>query len=156
MTFSVFIISSMTDSETVNELKRVLNQYGIQTYTSHDFTNNTNLVNSVRTTIMNSDCILAIITRDSKQSRNVDFQIGVATGSHKLIIPIIEKGSEIPRILDNMQYIEIDKQYPKLSYERAAKYLSGLKIEKENRSTIGGLLLLGLGLVLLGALASGD
>ena len=43
-----------------------------------------------------------------------------------------------------------------MSYEQAAKYLEGLKIEKERRNALGGLFLLGLGLLILAALASGD
>jgi hypothetical protein len=147
----------MKDMYTVNELKRVMERYGIRAYlpsvqsivlppTSLD----------VKTLIGYSDCILVLIGREGTRSENVDYEIGMAAALNKLIIPIVEEGAQIPNHLVGKQYILIDRNQPQLSYERAAQYLNRLKIEKENREAIGGLLLLGLGLILLGALSSGD
>lgn len=156
MTFSVYIISSLKDVDTVYELERVLNQYGIQVLTGPIVKPGAGLEESIKTTIMNSDCTLVMIGKEGRPSNNVNYEIGLAMGLGKLVIPIVEKGSEIPRNLADKQYIIIDKEYPKLSYEGAAQYLNKLKIEKESRSTIGGLILLGIGLLILGAIASGD
>jgi hypothetical protein len=129
VTFSVYIISSLKDVDTVYELEKVLYQYGIQTQTGPDIKPGTSLVDSIKTTIMNSDCTLVIIGKESRPSSNVDYEIGVAMGLGKLVIPIVEKGSEIPKNLVDSQFIVIDKEQPKLSYERAAQYLNRLKIE---------------------------
>lgn len=75
---------------------------------------------------------------------------------NKPVIPIVEEGSEIPTFLEGKEYILVNSDQPKLSYQRAADYLNKLKLEKETRNAIGGVLLLGLGLLLLGALFSSD
>ena len=172
MTFKVFISSSMEDMHIVDELRKTLERYGIQPVLSPeemharetpDFyllrkipPSEIGLIPDIKHQIQNSDCILVIIGRGGRRFENVDFEIGIATALNKLVIPIVEEGSEIPKSLANREYILIDRNRPKLSYERAAQYLNRLKLEKERRNAIGGLVLLGLGLLLLGALVSGD
>jgi len=158
MTFKVFISSSMKDMRIVNQLKETLKRYEIEPILPSEITGaREGLMEKIRHQIRTSDCVLVIIGRDLRaRSETVDFEIGMATGLGKLVIPIVEEGSDIPRTLANKQYILIDQNQPRLSFERAAQYLRRLKIEKERKNAIGGLLLLGLGILLLGALASED
>jgi len=168
MTFRVFISSSIEDIHTVNELRKTLERYGIQSivpdvegyrgthYIGGEIRPLGAIVDEIKQRIQASDCVLAIIGKGGSQSENVDSEIGIARGLGKLIIPVVEEGCEIPQNLANRGYILMDKNRPRLSYERAAQYLNTLRIEEERRNAIGGLLLLGLGLLLLAALASGD
>lgn len=156
MTFRVFISSSMKDMEIVNELREMLVRYGIEASVPWEIPAGTQVADKISEEIQKSDCVLLIIGKGGGRSANVDFEIGIATALKKLIIPLVEQGSEIPKSLLNREYVSIDRNQPKLSYERAAQYLRSLKVEKEKRNAIGGLLLLGLGLLLLAALTSGD
>jgi nucleoside 2-deoxyribosyltransferase len=163
MTFKVFISSSVSDIHIVNELKRTLERYGVQpimpseveeyrgrAFFGGEIRSPPSITDKIKQLIRISDCVLVIIGRGGGQSTHVGFEIGVASALDKLIIPIVEEGSEIPKNLVDREYILIDRNRPKLSYERAAQYLNRLEIEKQKRNNIGGLLLL------LAALASGD
>ena len=168
MTFKVFISSSLEDIHLVNELKETLERYGILPILPMEMAelkqyiegarpyrpSKEDLTPMIMQQIQTSDCVLVIVGRGGKRSEFVDFETGVATAQNKLIIPIVEEGAEIPKTLANKEYILIDRNQPRLSYERAAQYLNKLKIEKERRNAIGGLLLLGLGFLLLAALVS--
>ncbi len=157
MTYNVFISSSMDDMHLVQELRKILEQYGINVIIpSEEITPSALIAEKIKQLIQSSDCVLVIIGKRGRRSGSVDFELGIATAQNKLIIPLIEEGAEKPSILLNKAYIVIDKNKPQLSYESAAKYLNNQKIEKENRDTVGGLLLLGLGILILGALISGD
>jgi len=174
MTFKVFISSSMKDMRIVEELKETLERYGIEPILPTDIiiekvmerhlfgdgierreTRTMPWIANIQQQIHKSDCILVIVGMGGRRSEFVDLEIGMATALNKLVVPIVEEGAKIPRTLVDRQFILIDRNQPKLSYERAAQYLNRLKIEKERRNAIGGLLLLGLGLLLLNAL-SGD
>lgn len=154
MPFKVFISASVRDEAIVEELKSTLQKYGITATSINEMPLNINIEQYLRNQIIVSDCFLAIIGTNMGQSRNVDFEMGMAASLNKPIVPIVEEGAEIPKNIVNRGYILLDKNNPRLSYERAAEYLSQLKLEQEKRNSIGGLVLLGLGILLLGALAS--
>lgn len=156
MTFKVFISSSARDKNIVNELKDTLNRYGIVSILFSEVTANAPYSQSLRDQIQSSDCVLAIISAESADIDNVGYEIGLADSLNRPVIPIVEEGVAIPTFLFGKEYILIDRDQPKLSYQRAADYLNKLKLEKEQRNAIGGVLLLGLGLLLLGALFSSD
>lgn len=145
----------MDDMNLVQDLRKMLEQYGIHAIIpTEESIAIASIVDKIKQLIQSSDCVLVIIGKGGQRSRNVDFELGLATGQNKLIIPLIEEGAEKPSILLNKPYIVIDKNNPQLSYESAAKYLSKQKIAKENRNTLGGLLLLGLGILILDDLLS--
>lgn len=158
MTFKVFVSASVDDIHIVNELIKILKRYGFDIAIPQEtmLTEPILLADMIKQQIKTSDCVLAIMGKGGSWSTNVAFEIGMATALQKLVIPIVEEGTKIPTSLRQTECIVIDKNQPRISYERAARYLNKLKIEKEKRSTVGGLLLLGLGLLLLDALSSGD
>jgi hypothetical protein len=166
----------MEDTNTVNELRETIHRYGIETSLSEEVTSVRDqpiddaskahayygimfepiFQSQIRARVVNSDCVLVMISRNGTRSEIVNWEIGIAEGLGKTIIPIIEQGAEIPETLRGKQYIIVDRNQPRLSYDNAAQYLNRLKIEKESRNAIGGLLLLGIGLFLLAAIASSD
>jgi len=157
VSFSVFVSASWKDRDTVDKLVRILQQYEIQPILSWDMIRvGDPIVNRIRQQIRASDCVLAIIGKHGGRSESMDFEVGMAIGLNKIVVPLIEEGADIPKALIEKQYILIDKNRPELSYERAAAYLNSLKIEKERRNAIGGLVLLGIGLLFLAALGSED
>jgi len=157
----------MEDMYVVNELEETLRRYGIEIsspkrvfesmygYARHGpiaFPKDDRVSVDLRQHIQNSDCVLIIVGRGVGRSINTEVKLASLYG--KLLIPIVEEGAEIPRSLAHRECIVVDKNQPRLSYERAAQYLNKLKIEKERRNSIGGLLLLGIGVLLLAALVS--
>ena len=154
MTFKVFISSSMQNMYVVNEFINVLYKYGIETIVPWEISISEEYEKTIYQLILSSDCVLVIIGLRSGYLDNVNYEVELARKLFKPIIPIVESGAYIPDSLKNNEYILIDRAQPKLSYENAAKYINSLKIQKEKRSGLGGLLLLGIGLVLLAALTS--
>jgi len=163
VTFKVFVSGSIRETEIIGELIETLGRYGIQSTIPGEFSNDIAFpvtgvptANLVEHQIQNSDCVLFIITKDGMRADAVNLELGIARALNRVIVPIVEEGAKLPANLANVPYISIDRNQPKLGYERAAEYLSKLKTEKENKNTIGGLVLLGLGLLFLGLLASSD
>lgn len=155
MTFTVFISSSVRDMQIIRELKETLERYGITSVLSPDtFPPSVSIEQTISQQIQASDCVLVIIGRYGERSETLNSELGLATRLNRRIIPIVEEGAEIPENLHGREYILMDSNQPRLSYVHAAQYLSRLKVEKETRNIIGGLLLLGLGVLLLGALTS--
>ena len=158
MTFTVFISQSTQDKYVVKELVNVLHKYGIEAIVPwRSLAISEEYVQTIYPLIQNSDCVLVIISlRARTHLDNVNYEIELARKLSKQIIPIVERGAYIPDSLENKEYIVIDRTQTKLSYENSAKYINSLKIQKEERSVLGGLLLVGIGLVLLAALASDE
>ena len=156
MTFTVFISSSTQDKYVVKELVNVLHKYGIEARVPwRSLAISEEYVKKISQLIQNSDCVLVIISlRALTHLDNVNYEIELARKLFRPIIPIVEHGAYIPDSLRDKEYIVIDRTQPKLSYENAAKYINSLKIQKEKRSGLGGLLLLGIGLLLLADLTS--
>jgi hypothetical protein len=156
LTFKVFISASILDFAIVEELRKTLGKYGIESVTSKDIPRVKSITQFLSQQIGDCDCFLAIIGIGGTQLNNVNYEISLAISQNKPIIPIAEEGALIPQIIANRQYIVMDRKQPLLSYEHAATYLHELKIKKEQKNAIGGLVLLGLGLLLLGAIVSSD
>jgi len=156
MRFNVFISSSMRDIEIIRDLKATFERYGITVVLPSEIISAAPIYQSIREQIQASDCFLVIIGEGGERSNAVNFELGIAVALNKPIVPIVEKDAILPSELRNMRYIVIDKNEPRISYERAAQYLSQLKLEKEQRNSIGGLIMLGLGLLLLGAIFGSD
>ncbi len=156
MTFKVFLVSNIEDRQLANDLTEALERYQIKVVSHSEITPFQSYRLQVDNLIRTSDCVLVFIGQRGRQTDDMNYEIERAIKSNRIIIPLVEKGSDVPRAIRKMKYIEVNRRQPQTSYERAAKYLEGLKIEKERRDALGGLLLLGLGILLLAALASGD
>ena len=174
MNFRVFISSNTKDRKIVDQLNETLLRYGIESLSSlGDMRTLTDggdsefarariydlsyrIPNETEQKIKSSDCMLTIVSRSGDQTCSVDYETTVATNLGKTVIPIIEEGADIPKSLQGKQCILIDRNQPRLSYERAAQYVNRLRIEKDTKNTIGGLILLGIGFLLVAAIASKD
>ena len=157
MVFNVFISSSVRDFKIIEELKSTLKRYGITVISPLSVTSyGQQIYEQIKSQIQMSDCFLAIIGIGGERSNSLNFEMGIATALNKPIIPIVEKNAILPSDLRSRKYIILDKDNPRVTYEQAAEYVGKLKIEKEQRNSIGGLITLGLGLLLLGAIFGSD
>lgn len=93
--------------------------------------------------IDSSDCVLALLTKDGIRSQWVNQEIGYAKKAGKLILPLVEEGTEVKGFLAEFEYIPFNREEPFSAINRIAKYLRDKKAEKEK----GDLIFIGAGLL---------
>ncbi|MFQ5927483.1 MAG: toll/interleukin-1 receptor domain-containing protein [Terriglobia bacterium] len=111
------------------------------------------LASEVRNAIDQSDCVLAIIT--NKTSPFVEKELSYALGRNKIIIPIVRAGVQDSDFLKQFHQIFrfSPSDPPGKTEAEVVTFLKEQKISKENQQALGALVGIGLGLLLLFALA---
>jgi len=111
------------------------------------------LPNEVRRKIETADCVLAIIT--SRTGTAVEKELNYASARGRLIIPIVEEG--IPATSFGAGFGRVftfsraDGDPGKVESE-VLEFLKQQRLSKENRQTVGALVSIGMGLLLLSSL----
>jgi hypothetical protein len=151
MSFTVFISYSQKNKELVDKLYSVLKQNGIITY-ALDVTimpkiEGKPFADDIRRYVNSSDYVFVLLTKDAITSPNVFFEIGLARGSSKPILLIVEPGTDLPSEIKDLPYIILDRSNPSVTLEHIRELSSKLKSQKETGNAAMGLLFL------LGALA---
>ena len=155
--FHVFITSSGPSDLITQDLKRTFSRYGITTVISTElFSPGVNYQELITYQVKQCDCILAVIENSGVMRKTIDYELSMAISLNKIVVPFIERGASIPSSIGQKPFIIFDRMNPKQSYDHVGLYLNKLKMEKENKNSLGAILLLGLGIILLGALASSD
>jgi len=151
MAFKVFVSHSAKDNDIVNSLYSVLKQNGIQVYTSILSPETGKRISKrIETGMRTSDCVLVLITVNSKISPVFQKEIEMAKRLRKPIIPVIEEGAHIPGFLRQTNYIEFDREDPMKTMEHIRDYFLRWKRKKEQTVSFGlGLAALLLGLIVL-------
>jgi len=146
----VFISHSTEDMQIVNEFVNILRLKGIEAYMAiFDVQPGSDLWVKIESNIRNSNCVLAIITKDGSRSDMVNQEIATANAFKISVVPIVERGVVLKGILAGKEYIEFDKDNPKQAYINANSYLDRLQVQVENNEFIGKLVLAGLAIWLL-------
>jgi len=146
----VFISHSTEDMQIVNEFVNILRLKGIEAYMAiFDAQPGSDLWVKIESNIKNSNCVLAIMTKDGSRSDMVNQEIATANAFKIPVVPIVEKGVLLKGVLAGKEYIEFDKDNPKQAYINANNYLDRLKAQVENNQFIGKLVLAGLAIWLL-------
>jgi len=118
---------------------------GIECYMAeHDVQPGVTLKDKLKQRILAADCVLVFITKGSLGSDWVKWEVGIADGQGKLIIPVIEKGVDIPAFLLGKEYISFDPRDVTTTAQAVSQYLARQKIEQERRQQVGWLILGGL------------
>jgi hypothetical protein len=146
----VFISHSTKDIKIVDKFVDKLKSIGIEPYVAEsDIQPGTILWEKVESNIKNSNCVLAIITKDGSRSKMVHQEIAAAKAIKIRVVPIVEKGVDLKGVLAGREYIVFDKNDPDQALINASKYLSNLKVKEESKEIIGILVFAGLLLWLL-------
>ena len=146
----VFISHSTKDIKIVERFVDKLKTIGIEPYVAEsDIQPGTILWEKLESNIKNSDCVLAIITKDGSRSKSVQQEIAAANALKIRVVPFVEKGVDLKGVLAGREYIAFDKNDPDLALINASKYLSKLKVKKESKKTIVIMVIAGLLISLL-------
>ena len=146
----VFISHSTKDIKIVDKFVEKLKSIGIEPYVAEsDIQPGTILWEKLESNIKNSNCVLAIITKDGFRSKMVHQEIAAAKALKIRVVPIIEKGVGLKGVLEGREYIVFDKNDPDQALINASKYLSNLKVKQKSKEIIGILVFSGLLLWLL-------
>jgi|YelNatPaOPRAMG01_1025707.scaffolds.fasta_scaffold12505_8 hypothetical protein len=133
----VFISHSTKDKEIVDRIIDKLKSIGIEPYVAEsDIQPGTILWEKLETNIKNSNCVLAIVTKDASMSKTVNQEIAAANALKIPVVPIVEKGVHPEGVLAGKEYIVFDKNYPNQALINASKYLSSLKVKEESKEII--------------------
>lgn len=155
MSFRVFMSHSTADLGLVYQLKYWLEANGIEVYIAQlSLQPGVSLAQKVTTAIEECDCFVALLTADGSRSEWVREEIGIAYRTGRVIVPIVEKGIQVKGLLEGKEYITFDALNPALAIDHAVRYLSGLKLGKENNQRATATVLLVLGMLAVAALAS--
>ena len=142
MAFRIFISHSVQDMELVNSLKNMLTMRGLDTYVSvSEPEPGRKLIEKVKENIKSSSHFLLLLTKESVQSTWVQNEIGIALSLEKTIIPIVEKGVEVPSILQGIEYLRFDSLDPSECISTITEYLVGRKATQREVKIILGIIL---------------
>jgi len=146
MSFSVFISHSTKDAYTVYALKGQLQLCGINVRIAEENPMPGNLLSQkIVDSIKASDCVIAILSSEGTRSKWVDNEVGIAFGTGKHVIPIVEKGVKVEGVLEGREYITFDSNNPLSAFGMVISYVHQLKLKKDEAdriAAIGGLVLL--------------
>lgn len=140
MPYKVFLSHSTNDKKILIPLVKQLQKNDIQVFVSEYVCKpGIELKGKIFSSIDNSDCVVALLSNNSVISPWVNQEIGYAYKSHKIIVPIVEKGVDVKGILESKEYIPFECGNI-ISLGQAinstVRYLRRLKVKKENQETI--------------------
>lgn len=151
MAYRVFVSHSTEDVALLNQLQYSLSQYGIEVFLAELFPDQPGLrvSDQVRTAIQACDCVLAILTLTGHRSLSVNYELGLAQASRKLIIPILENGLSLPPHLSSLSaldYVPFNRWDPASAISAVSAFVAGKKLDKENqqKALAGAVLAIGL------------
>lgn len=152
MAFRIFISHSMKP-EDIAIIRPVLEHsalMGVHCYMAqHDAQGGTNLEQKIREQIHLCDCVLAFVTSNSTQSDWVKWEVGVANALQKLVVPVIEKGIQVPGFLLGKEYIECDPQDPQATTSRVTQRIHNLQIADQRKTAVAWSVLGAIALLLM-------
>jgi len=147
----VFVSHSTRDIHIVEEFKKRINiiEPKVEVYVAtYDAQPGTDLWKKIETNIKNSNCVVAIMTKNGSRSEMVQQEIAIAK-THKIpIMPIVEKGIVLKGALVGIEYLELDKHHPEQALKELSTYLRKLKKQEDNK-LIGSLVLVSLAIIML-------
>lgn len=111
MISKVYISHSEEDEALALELSSALWRVGLESYvTMYRIGQGISRSDRVSFAIRSSDCLIALLTVQGTLSRSVNQEIGLARGIDHLIFPILEEGSNLPFLIENMNPITFKRE----------------------------------------------
>ena len=102
----VYISHAEQDEELAKELSRALWRVGLESYVAmYKLSPAISRAERVSFGIRNSECLVALLTRDSPASATVCQEIGLARGIDLLVIPLLEENAELPFLIEHLKPI---------------------------------------------------
>lgn len=102
----VYISHAEQDEELARELSRALWRVGLESYAAmYRLSPGISRAERVSFGIRNSECLVALLTKDSSASATVCQEIGLAKGIDLLVIPLLEKDADLPFLIEHLSPI---------------------------------------------------
>jgi hypothetical protein len=136
MAYKVFISHSTRDQGLVTGLANMLNRYGVDVLVAEWYLQpGQPVATKILQQIKSADCVVVFLTRDGIRSGWVQQEIAAALGSHRLLVPLAEKGTPARELaaLQGLEWIEYDPSSPQQALVRASSYVHALRLKKEQR-----------------------
>lgn len=108
-----YISHSEKDQGMALELSQALWRIGLESYAAmHVICPGISRAERVSFGIRNSECLIALLTEEGCRSTTVALEIGLARGIDLLIIPLLEKGADLPFLIEHLRPITfLDEGY---------------------------------------------
>ena len=153
MAFSVFVSHSMRphDLPLLRGVCDHLSQHGITYYLAErDWRFGEVLPARVENEIKRSDCVLAFLTKGGTAAAYVNQEIATAVAAKKLVIPVLEKGTDITGFRVGLDFVQLDRHAPQDCATKLSSRLAHLSANEEIRSAICWAVIATAGLLFLG------
>jgi nucleoside 2-deoxyribosyltransferase len=109
------------------------------------------LSEDTRRKIDRADFVLAVITESVSPAAEAELSYAQSKG--KLVIPIVQYGTPVPRSLSQLARFEFSPWDPGKVESDVIQFLREKQVSKQNQQALGALIAIGLGLFLLSNLA---
>jgi ribosomal protein S27E len=102
----LYISHSEQDVGRALELSQALWRVGLESYAAmYNLAPGVSRQERVSFGIRNSECLVALLTQESAMSPTVNQEIGLARGIDLLTIPLLEKGAQLPFLIEHLKAI---------------------------------------------------
>ena len=110
----IYISHAEQDEELAQEISRALWRVGLESYAAmYRLSPGISRAERVSFGIRNSDCLVALLTKDGSASATVCQEIGLARGIDLLVIPLLEENADLPFLIGHLNPISFSR--PKIS-----------------------------------------
>ena len=102
----VYISHDEHDEELAQEISRALWRVGLESYAAmYKLSPGISRAERVSFGIRNSECLVALLTKESSASATVCQEIGLARGIDLLVIPLLEENAKLPFLIEHSKPI---------------------------------------------------
>ena len=154
MAFKVFLICGTDPSEQVAawRLQTIATSYGMHvSVPNRNGRMKEGMIDQVRRGIDQADCVLAIITGNIESA--VAAELNYALARRKLIVPVVQEGIALPAALKKHPVFQFSTWNTGDVETKVVEFLKQQELSKKIVQSLAALILAGLGVFLLAALA---
>jgi hypothetical protein len=114
----IYISHAETDEDLASDLSQAMWRIGLEScFAMYNLGLGITRSERVSFGIRSSDCLVAILTSDGSISRTVNQEIGFARGIDHLVFPMVEKGVDMPFLIEHLKPIAFTRNtYPDAVY----------------------------------------
>lgn len=137
MTISVFLSHSVDDVNILVEIKKEFEDKDVDLYIAEeDIQPGSVLVNKIKQAIDKCDIFLVLITKKGSRSNWVNSEIGMAIHAKKRIVPMLEKGVDVPSPIIGLERIEFKIDDTDGAVKSLREFLMKFKNSKDNSAVV--------------------
>lgn len=151
MIMKLFISHSLasTDQYVASLLTQQARSRGLIVSTSHHTASSLNVAESTLQSIKHSDMVIAIVSRDSQYTPNVQIELGFAVAANRPVLALIEQGTSPISQVARVRYVYFNRYNLSPAMAEISRILEEHKSKEDTNKWLiaGGLALLALYLV---------